>query len=35
MNEKKPMTEVVEEKRDLYQRLWMNKKRPIPEAVNE
>jgi hypothetical protein len=31
----KPIPEVVDEKRDLHQRLWMNKKRPIPEAVNE
>jgi hypothetical protein len=35
MNEKIPIPEVVDEKRDLHQRLWMNKKRPIPEAVNE
>jgi hypothetical protein len=34
-NEKRPIPEVVDEKRDLHQRLWMNKKKPIPEAVNE
>jgi hypothetical protein len=25
MNEKRPIPEVVDEKRDLHQRLWMNK----------
>jgi hypothetical protein len=35
MNEKIPIPEVVDEKRDLHQRLRMNKKRLIPEAVNE
>jgi hypothetical protein len=29
MNEKRPIPVVVDEKRDLHQRLWMNKKRPI------
>lgn len=27
--------DVVYAKRDLYQRLWINKKRPIPEVVDE
>jgi hypothetical protein len=35
MNEKRPIPEVVDEKKDLHQRLWMNKKRPIPKTVNE
>jgi hypothetical protein len=28
MNEKRPIPVVVDEKRDLHQRLWMNKRDP-------
>jgi hypothetical protein len=35
MYEKRPISEVVDEKRDSYQKLWMHQKRPIPEVVNE
>jgi hypothetical protein len=35
MNEKRPIQEVVDEKKYLCQRLWMNKKRHIPEVVDE
>jgi hypothetical protein len=33
MNEKRPIPEVVDEKRDLHQRLWMNKMEPIPGSL--
>jgi hypothetical protein len=35
MNEKRPIPEVVDEKRVLHQRLWMNKMEPIPGVANE
>jgi hypothetical protein len=35
MNKKRSIPEVVDEKRGLFQRLWMNKKIPIPEVVDE
>jgi hypothetical protein len=35
MYEKRPIPEVVDEKRELCQRLWMNKKRHIAEVVDE